>query len=246
MGKQIIRLTESDLHQMVKEAVNKILKEGKFVNNKRLSFTDPLYDKKGWGKGQQRFKNNFSQRDEVELAPHSEMNGYDIKFRKDLLRLKKMLRERYGVNPNSLHTRIVGTEFSNPHDDVSIMIPRNEAQKIRDKEGFRLTNFWELAKQFHFGYAPSTNSGEQRELFGTLCLMYDNPDNDDFEDGYSEHGIRVSHDGKAYQPIENEPEGSDAEFNEFSLDDEYPYDEDNIIGRYVSPYRKMGRMDTAI
>lgn len=27
MGKQIIRLTESDLHQMVKEAVNKILKE---------------------------------------------------------------------------------------------------------------------------------------------------------------------------------------------------------------------------
>ena len=37
MGKQIIRLTESDLHQMVKESVNKILKEmdeGKFANNK--------------------------------------------------------------------------------------------------------------------------------------------------------------------------------------------------------------------
>ena len=32
--KQVIRLTESDLHRIIKESVNKILSEGKTVNNK--------------------------------------------------------------------------------------------------------------------------------------------------------------------------------------------------------------------
>jgi hypothetical protein len=35
--------------------------------------------------------------------------------------------------------------------------------------------------------------------------LYDNPENDDFEDGYSEHGIRVNDMGRTYQPMHDEP-----------------------------------------
>lgn len=40
--KQVIRLTESDLHRIVKESVNKILKESVFDN---VSFNDRIVDK---------------------------------------------------------------------------------------------------------------------------------------------------------------------------------------------------------
>ena len=34
MNKKLIRLTEADLHRIVRESVNKVLNEGKYVNNK--------------------------------------------------------------------------------------------------------------------------------------------------------------------------------------------------------------------
>ena len=214
--KKLIRLTEQGHHKIMKESAKRILREDKFVNNKRLDFSNPLYDKKGFGRSRRRWENNFSQEDQVELVPYSEMDSYDVKFRKDLVRLKKALREKYGVNPNSIHTRITGDEYTNPHEDVSIVIPRNEASKINGGK-----EFGELTKQLHFVDAPQGNADNERQLWGTICLMYDNPDNDDFEDGYSEHGIRINNSGKAYQPTNNEPEGSDAFWNEFYLNDEF-------------------------
>jgi hypothetical protein len=41
--KQVIRLTEDDLHRIIKESVNRILKEGNFVDNESLSY-DELYN----------------------------------------------------------------------------------------------------------------------------------------------------------------------------------------------------------
>jgi len=189
--KRRIRLTEGDLKRIVSESVKRVLKEGKFINNKRLSAEQlPNY------KGRERYKNNFRQSDQVQLTPHHEMSLYDIIFRKDLIRLKKLVREKYGINPSSLHTRIIGNEFSNPNQDVSIEIPANEAFKIDN-----VKEFMDMVSKLHFQSAPYDEFQER----GTICLMYDNKDNPDYEDGYSAHGIRVNNMGKAYQPIEYEP-----------------------------------------
>ena len=40
MNKKLIRLTEGDLHRIVKESVNRVLSEGKFINNKKGYFAD--------------------------------------------------------------------------------------------------------------------------------------------------------------------------------------------------------------
>lgn len=180
--KRTIRLTESDLHRVIKESVKRILKEGKFVNNKKLSDEEQRFNYKG----RERFGNKHKQSDDVQLPPNSEMGMYDVIFKKDLIRLKGLLR-KYGVNPNSIHTRI----GDNRNQDMVIEIPNAQAL---DK------SFIDNAKQLHFQVVRY--SDPQR---GALYLLYDNPENDDFEDGYSEHGIRVNDMGRAYQPIHDEP-----------------------------------------
>ena len=48
MNKKLIRLTEGDLHNIVKEAVYKILKENDFISNKSLgAMEDAFLPKKG-------------------------------------------------------------------------------------------------------------------------------------------------------------------------------------------------------
>jgi hypothetical protein len=48
MDKKLIRLTESDLHEIVKEAVYKMLKENDFISNKSLgAMEDAFLPKKG-------------------------------------------------------------------------------------------------------------------------------------------------------------------------------------------------------
>lgn len=181
--KKIIRLTESDLHRVISESVRRILKEGNVVNNKRLSDDEQRFNHKG----RERFRNNFKQSDQVQLPSNSEMGGYDMMFRKDLIRLKGLLR-KYGVNPNSMHTRI----GDNDNQDMVIEIPNARAL---DK------SFMDNAKQLHFQLGSYDDPQG-----GALYLLYDNPENDDFEDGNSEHGIRVNNQGKAYQPVHDEPE----------------------------------------
>ena len=180
--KRRIRLSESDLHRVIKESVKRILKEGKFVNNKKLSDEEQRFNYKG----RERLGNKHKQSDDVQLPPNSEMGMYDVIFKKDLIRLKGLLR-KYGVNPNSIHTRI----GDNRNQDMVIEIPNAQAL---DKL------FIDNAKQLHFQVVRY--SDPQR---GALYLLYDNPENDDFEDGYSEHGIRVNDMGRAYQPIHDEP-----------------------------------------
>lgn len=45
-NKQIVRLTENDLHKIVKESVDRVLKEGKKTNNKKDYFRK-MYDDNG-------------------------------------------------------------------------------------------------------------------------------------------------------------------------------------------------------
>ncbi len=180
--KRTIRLTESDLHRVIKESVKRILNEGKFVNNKKLSDEEQRFNYKG----RERRMNSFKQSDQVQLPSNSEMGMYDVMFRKDLIRLKGLLR-KYGVNPNSIHTRI----GANDNQDMVIEIPN--AQELGK-------SFMDNAKQLHFQVGRYDDP--QR---GALYLLYDNPENDDFEDGYSEHGIRVNDMGRTYQPMHDEP-----------------------------------------
>jgi hypothetical protein len=70
MNKKLIRLTESDLHKIVKESVNRILSEmneGKYVNNKPYQGKDPI----AMGKHKERAINRMKHRDPLEVRKQS-------------------------------------------------------------------------------------------------------------------------------------------------------------------------------
>lgn len=102
MNKKLIRLTEADLHRIVKESVNKVLNEGKYVNNKpgftKSEFGTPMFTKDALTKNKRipttSFKDMWTQYykekgEEVDDAHIQDMvdlctdDNYGIPYRRD-------------------------------------------------------------------------------------------------------------------------------------------------------------------
>jgi hypothetical protein len=58
--KQVIRINENQLKQIVMESVKRVLNEGKFINHKHLDWNSPYATPEGRAKASERYNNKFS------------------------------------------------------------------------------------------------------------------------------------------------------------------------------------------
>ena len=189
--KQMIRLTESDLHNLVKESVNKIMDEAKrgkkFRSPRDDKWTDGQWSRKKKGGDKPWNKQNWKKF--VPSTTEDEENVTES-------RMNRALRESYA---------------DDRYDVASFCNSGDKKYDHLSGELFKYIEDWGISSQMQENYIFQEGRKMLEKALKTLERAFRTYNEDDYE----------------------EPE--------------YPEDGDINDGRnYVSPYEKMGRMDTAI